>query len=254
MKLADTVIEVVRLEPYRAMLTALAAIREYAIYFCDGDPFNSPNYEIRVSNELAVEALSRDYTLLKTAASSWGWQDDTPVPFSLFEPATPEGRAETLSGDKEAQVTRDKVFISYSHKDRRWLSSVQTMLKPIVRRDDRLVIWDDSQMKAGSRWREEIETTLATAKVGVLLVSPNFLDSDFIAEHELKPLLQAEGVTVIWIAVSTSLYEQTDIAALQAANDPSRPLDLLTPARRNKELHSIGQKIIEALESSVVAK
>ena len=32
------------------------------------------------------------------------------------------------------QSTRDEIFISYSHKDRKWFEDLQTMLKPLVRR------------------------------------------------------------------------------------------------------------------------
>jgi hypothetical protein len=144
-----------------------------------------------------------------------------------------------------AEPVRDAIFISYSHKDQEWLTRLQTMMKPLVR-SGAVLPWADTMIRTGADWREQIQTALATAKVGVMLVSPNFLASDFIAEVELSALLTAaaeEGLQVCWILVSACLYETSGLSRFQAAHDISRPLDSLTPAELNHTLASIAREI-----------
>jgi hypothetical protein len=140
---------------------------------------------------------------------------------------------------------REQVFISYSHKDKEWLEKLRTMLKPLVR-NQTINVWDDTKIQAGSQWKDEIKNALAAAKIAVLIVSPNFLASDFIAEHELSPLLQEaeqEGLTIIWVYVSSCLYNETEIGNYQAAHDISRPLKGLSEAELDNVLVDICQKI-----------
>lgn len=144
---------------------------------------------------------------------------------------------------------RDQVFISYSHRDRIWLEKLHDHLKPYVR-NSKIKVWDDRKIQPGTKWRDEIETALQSAKVAVLLVSSNFLASDFIADNELPKLLEGaekEGLRIIWIAVSFSAYRETQIQHYQAANDPDNPLDKLHPATVNEELVTICELIKSAM-------
>ena len=136
---------------------------------------------------------------------------------------------------------RDQVFIGYSHADGRWLKELQTHLEPYVRHT-MIAVWDDSMIRAGSVWKESIRQALASAKVAVLLVSPTFLASKFIAEQELPPLLEAaekEGVAILWVPVRPSSFQVTPIAAYQAAHPPEKPLASLSPAARDMALVKI---------------
>jgi eukaryotic-like serine/threonine-protein kinase len=141
------------------------------------------------------------------------------------------------------------VFLSYSHKDnKRWLDELRTMLAPLVR-NGVVDVWWDGKIKPSQEWREEIDGALASARVGVLLVSPNFLASDFIAENELPYLIEAakkRGVKLIWVLLSACFYEQTPLRDIQAAHEIDRPLDTLGKAKRNAVLKAICQRIAEA--------
>ena len=144
---------------------------------------------------------------------------------------------------------RDQLFISYSHVDRKWVERLQTMIRPLVRSQG-LRLWDDSQIPPGAKWREEIETALAAAKVALLLVSSDFLASEFVTNSELPQLLTAaeeEGLSILWVPLRPSLVRRTPIGAYQALGDPGRPLVRMDPVEQEEALVKIALAIQEAL-------
>jgi hypothetical protein len=122
------------------------------------------------------------------------------------------------------------------------------MLAPV---SGKFEIWEDTQIAPGARWKDEITLALAAAKIAVLLVSQNFLASDFIAKHELPPLFRAaqeEGVTVFWIYLSPCLYEHTEIASYQAAHNVEKALSQLNRPKRQAMLSEICAKLVQAAQ------
>ncbi len=146
-------------------------------------------------------------------------------------------------------MSRDKVFISYSRRDKLWLERLQKMLKPLVR-GGTLDLWADTEVKAGDNWKEEIKRALGQARVAVLLVSADFLASDFVIEEELPPLLQGaeeKGVKILWIYLSPCHYRETPIAGYQAAHDVAESLLELPLPKQERALLEISRRIQGAI-------
>jgi hypothetical protein len=156
-------------------------------------------------------------------AGEWRWA--APVMRRLAE------ECRSLGGGEKVGAPSRKVFISYSHKDVRWLQRLDDHLKSVARGQS-LDIWDDRRIAAGNLWREEIERALDAACAAVLLVSSGFLASDFIMVHELPALLSAaeeRGLRVVPIILSPCPFEQTrELSRFQAVNSPSRPLSRMS--------------------------
>lgn len=144
---------------------------------------------------------------------------------------------------------RHMAFISYSHRDERWMEELQKQLEPLIA-NGAMEVWVDIRIKAGEHWLEEIKKALAATKVAVLLVSPDFLVSDFIKRTEFPKFLEdhkTEGITIFWIPIKHSNWRETPIVNFQAAHPPDHPLHGLSPNERGKAWVGICKLLKEAL-------
>lgn len=145
-------------------------------------------------------------------------------------------------------------FISYSHRDKRWLDELDLMIRPLVD-EAGLSVWSDKDILPGSDWRGAIEKALNEATVAILLVSKYFLASDFIRKHELPPLLEAarkRKLQVLWVPVSDCLFENTPIATYQSVSPTASPLAKLRGHKRDEVLKAIAKEIEKALTGTLV--
>jgi DNA-binding NarL/FixJ family response regulator len=170
---------------------------------------------------------------------------------SRQRPAAELDHHHTSSSGGAAGRGRDSVFISYSHKDKKFLEELLGHLKPLTRAGQ-ISVWSDKQIYPGAVWLDEIKNALKTAAIAVLLVTKDFLASDFIHEHELGPLLSEaakDGVRIVWIPVRASSYKQTALKDYQAVISPEKPLAEMK-AERDRAWVTICEAIRKAAESS----
>jgi hypothetical protein len=165
------------------------------------------------------------------------------------------------------------VFISYAHADNesqnpkeRWLDRFIEFLKPLIRQED-FTLCSDQDIKIGQDWHQHIQAHLNGARAAVLLISPAFLASDYIANSELPVILKNaadKGVQILPILISPSVYKRAKykypdpktgpqeftLASLQAANAPSKTLIDLSEGEQNRVLLKVAGQLADLLSAN----
>jgi len=110
----------------------------------------------------------------------------------------------------KSNTVRDKVFVSYSSSDKQYLEEIKKHFKPF---ENQISFWDNSQILPGQNWKNEIQSAIEKTKVIILLLSADFLASDFILSNELPSLLKAaenDGAVILSVILRPCLFEVVD--------------------------------------------
>lgn len=140
------------------------------------------------------------------------------------------------------------VFISYARADSAFLSRVLVHLRPLER-SGRIELWHDGKLVPGRPWQADLNEALMRASAAVLIVSANFMASDFVCANELPRLAiraRAEGVAVFPVIFGHCLLDEDPyLADLQLFNDPEHPLSHILPSEADAVLLKLAKAIRE---------
>jgi len=146
---------------------------------------------------------------------------------------------------------RPNVFISYSHSDRDYLDRLLIHLKPLEK-EGLIDLWVDTRLRAGDRWKKEIEKALGRATVAILLVSADFLASDFITDNELPPILRSaeeKGTRIIPLIVKPCRFTRDkNLRHFQAINDPKDALIVLSEGDQETHYDAVATEVEKTLQ------
>jgi hypothetical protein len=165
------------------------------------------------------------------------------------------------------------VFISYAHEDnenpdrnQRWLERLRTHLRSLEF-EQQLTVYSDREIALGDDWHEHIQTDLEGAHVAVLLISSNFMGSEYIRNSELPVLLRRakeQGTKILPVLLSPSRFdkakfkypdprkgpEEFTLSSLQTAGCPERTLVEMDYGEQERALLGVANRVAQIVQNS----
>ena len=142
-----------------------------------------------------------------------------------------------------------RIFVSYAHADRPLFASLmkELRLQLATSRNYEFSIWTDRDIFAGEHWQESITKALQACDCGLLLLSPAFLASSFIGQHEiprfvgapdnpkLKPVIPVGLVQVSFEKQNLKGIEKHQIFLGQTDQTDGRFFDLIQGSGKRRD-------------------
>lgn len=181
-----------------------------------------------------------------------GWKSTVGTGGRVFLRKIQSLEAQNQKAENPTVNKTKKVFISYSHKDYAHLERLNVHLKPLVKQGV-VDVWDDTKIKVGNDWKREIDVALHQAAIVVLIVSADFLASDFIVDNELPPILvkaQSDGTKIYSVILKPCRFSRDAILSkFQALNPPDKPVHGMSES----EQEVIWDRLSELIEAEIGA-
>lgn len=151
------------------------------------------------------------------------------VYFGTSPEGQPPSASPALQGLRKRSLLKPgevKVFFSYAHEDERLRDKLATHLSTL-RRQGIIQEWHDRQIGAGQEWAGEIDRNLEAAHVILLLISADFISSDYCMDRELSHAMERHELgeaRVIPIILRPVDWEGLPFSKLQALPTDGNPV------------------------------
>jgi hypothetical protein len=143
------------------------------------------------------------------------------------------------------------MFLSYSHKDKALKEELDTQLIAL-KRSYNISLWQDKDIEGGSEWDATIKEELKNADIILLLISPDFIASDYINDVELKYAMQKheEGkAKVIPIYLKKAYTTNQPVDKLQGYISKDKPITSFPEAERSDAFYEVVARLGHDIET-----
>ncbi|MFY0529642.1 TIR domain-containing protein [Archangium gephyra] len=96
---------------------------------------------------------------------------------------------EDSNKDEEPAIDGVDLFISYAHEDEAFRKDLEKHLS-LLKREGLIRLWHDREIIAGQKWADDIDRHLESAHIILLLISADFIASDYCFAKEMKRALE----------------------------------------------------------------
>jgi hypothetical protein len=153
-------------------------------------------------------------------------------------------------------MTGAKLFYSYSSADEQLRAELETHLSLMVR-EAIVETWSFRNIDAGNDWKKTIDANLDTADVILLLISANFIASNYCWDIEMKRAVERHEngeAIVIPVILKACDWHTAPFAKFQALPDSAKPVSSWRPRDRAWENVVAGLRRVIARSGAAQSK
>jgi tetratricopeptide (TPR) repeat protein len=141
-----------------------------------------------------------------------------------------------------------EIFLCYAHEDEELRKGLEKQLRAL-KRQGLINTWHDRNISAGAEWEREIDKHLNTARIILLLVSPDFMDSDYCYGIEMRRAIERHEqgeACVIPVILRPVYWRGAPFGKLQALPKDAKPVT-------NRYWHNLDEAFFDIAEGILKA-